>query len=487
MENSEHIQKEGIGITQELPIDAVHTDGKSDGEELHGGTCTLLLVDHEDADADNTSIATDTGDNNEADAVDNSVATGDRAQSNDKGQESNPDGKDPDIEVIKTDDGRTIIVTTPSKSDGLSVGKLVASGAAAITASIITTRLAGTLNGLLIVGCSSIIIAILSEVYRRTLSKLKKISAKAIYRMPLKKVLPDKLASKVNDDLRTAMEDTDTLPVIESVSGVVEPDSFTRQDDEQHGDASRSSMVVDIGDVETVDSSDGMDVRAPRLRDVIRSMGFRRGIVRWVSLEWKSWSWLTKSMIVVLGVVLLSAGVTTAMSQILDQPEINVTNVTRHDVKDLSDAEKTAIKNAAVDAVSGQLQSLSSAQSDISERMSAIESKLGISSNAPQPSPSSSPVPTPSPSASTLDTRDDENQMRRDIKELRASVSELQKALSGLEGNGGDGGDSGSTSSTVKDKRMDELNAKLESLEARIKALESAQQPNDANGQQGGV
>lgn len=485
MENSEHIQKEGIGITQESPIDAVHTDGKSDGEELHGGTCTPSLVNHEDADADNTTIATDTGDNNESDTVDNSVATGDRAQSNDKGQESNSDGKDPDIEVIKTDDGRTIIVKNPSKSDGLSVGKLVASGAAAITASIITTRLAGTVNGLLIVGCSSIIIAILSEVYRRTLSKLKKISAKAIYRIPLKKVLPDKLASKVNDDLRTAMEDTNTLPVIESVSGVVEPDSSTRQDDEQHGDT--SGMVVGMGDVETVDSSDGMDVRAPRLRDVIRSMGFRRGIVHWASLEWKSWSWLTKSMIVVLGVVLLSAGVTTAMSQVLDQPEINVTNVTRHDVKDLSDAEKTAIKNAAVDAVSGQLQSLSSAQSDISERMSAIESKLGISSNAPQPSPSSSPVPTPSPSASTLVTRDDENQMRRDIKELRASVSELQKALSGLEGNGGDGGGSGSTSSTVTDKRMEELNARLESLDARIKALESVQQPNDANGQQGGV
>lgn len=363
-------------------------------------------------------------------------------------------------EVYHTSDGKTIIVKRPSKkNDGLTMGKLVVSGAAAITASIITTRLAGTVNGLLIVGVSSVVVAVLNEVYRKVLSKMKKLGAKAVVSMPLDKMLPDTFAVKVNNDLQSVLEDTDTIPVISDVHG---------HDDRKNHEPGTPNEIEVIDD-----SGDGTELKQDgHLRSIVHDMGVLKGLRVWCGLQWRSWSWLTKSMIVVLGVVLLSAGVSLTMSRVFDQPEINVTNVTRHDVKDLSDAEKEAIKNAAVRAVSDRLQELSDAQSDIGRRISDVETKLGMYSNTGQPSPS----PSPSSSSTNPSTnKEDVKQMQQDITALHESVNALQKRVNEL--NNGDGKDDDAT----EKQRIDDLSTRIDSLSSRIKALESLQSNNTQN------
>ena len=398
-----------------------------------------------------------------------------------------------DVEqVLKTDDGKIIVVKKDSKKgDGLTIGKLMVSGSAAITASIITTRLAGAVNGLLIVGVSSVVIAVLNEIYRRLFAKMKKISAQAVVSMPLDKILPDKMARKVNDDLQSVLQDTSTLPVIQEIkttdveggsngSHSIEADmtrSKVNAEDVKSAYESTSSSGVN-GDLSAITGDDD-EIFIPRLRDLIHGDGLLKGTRKWLGIEWQSWSWITKSMVIVLSFTLLSAGVSVAMSSIMERPEINVTNVTKHDVKDLSDAEKNAIKDAAVQAVQDQLNGISSKQSELDNRISSLESMSGKT-----PSSNENDTQSPSPSASGSDPADHKS----DVEVLKKTVADLQTevdALKAVEGGGSGVGDD----SDVK-SRIDALTSRMDAIDAKIQRLESnggvSSNPVQPNGSQAG-
>ena len=398
-----------------------------------------------------------------------------------------------DVEqVLKTDDGKIIVVKKDSKKgDGLTIGKLMVSGAAAITASIITTRLAGAVNGLLIVGVSSVVIAVLNEIYRRLFAKMKKISAQAVVLMPLDKILPDKMARKVNDDLQSVLQDTSTLPVIQEIkttdveggsngSHSIEADmtrSKVNAEDVKSAYESTSSSGVN-GDLSAITGDDD-EIFIPRLRDLIHGDGLLKGTRKWLGIEWQSWSWITKSMVIVLSFTLLSAGVSVAMSSIMERPEINVTNVTKHDVKDLSDAEKNAIKDAAIQAVQDQLNGISSKQSELDNRISSLESMSGKT-----PSSNENDTQSPSPSASGSDPADHKS----DVEVLKKTVADLQTevdALKAAEGSGSGVGDD----SDVK-SRIDALTSRMDAIDAKIQRLESnggvSSNPVQPNGSQAG-
>lgn len=398
-----------------------------------------------------------------------------------------------DVEqVLKTDDGKIIVVKKDSKKgDGLTIGKLMVSGAAAITASIITTRLAGAVNGLLIVGVSSVVIAVLNEIYRRLFAKMKKISAQAVVSMPLDKILPDKMARKVNDDLQSVLQDTSTLPVIQEIkttdteggsngSHSIEANttrSKVNAEDVKSAYESTSSSGVN-GDLSAITGDDD-EMFIPRLRDLIHGDGLLKGIRKWLGIEWQSWSWITKSMVIVLSFTLLSAGVSVAMSSIMERPEINVTNVTKHDVKDLSDAEKSAIKDAAIQAVQDQLNGISSKQSELDNRISSLESMSGKT-----PSSNENDTQSPSPSASGSDPADHKS----DVEVLKKTVADLQTevdALKAAEGSGSGVGDD----SDVK-SRIDALTSRMDAIDAKIQRLESnggvSSNPVQPNGSQTG-
>ena len=396
-----------------------------------------------------------------------------------------------DVEqVLKTDDGKIIVVKKDSKKgDGLTIGKLMVSGAAAITASIITTRLAGAVNGLLIVGVSSVVIAVLNEIYRRLFAKMKKISAQAVVSMPLDKILPNKMARKVNDDLQSVLQDTSTLPVIQEIKTT---DAESGSNGSHSIEANTTRSKVNAEDVksayETSSSGVNGDLSAitgdddemfiPRLRDLIHGDGLLKGIRKWLGIEWQSWSWITKSMVIVLSFTLLSAGVSVAMSSIMERPEINVTNVTKHDVKDLSDAEKNAIKDAAIQAVQNQLNGISSKQSELDNRISSLESMSGKT-----PSSNENDTQSPSPSASGDDAAD-----HSDVEALKKTVADLQTevdALKAAEGSGSGVGDD----SDVK-SRIDALTSRMDAIDAKIQRLESnggvSSNPVQPNGSQTG-
>ena len=398
-----------------------------------------------------------------------------------------------DVEqVLKTDDGKIIVVKKDSKKgDGLTIGKLMVSGSAAITASIITTRLAGAVNGLLIVGVSSVVIAVLNEIYRRLFAKMKKISAQAVVSMPLDKILPDKMARKVNDDLQSVLQDTSALPVIQEIkttdveggsngSHSIEADmtrSKVNAEDVKSAYESTSSSGVN-GDLSAITGDDD-EIFIPRLRDLIHGDGLLKGTRKWLGIEWQSWSWITKSMVIVLSFTLLSAGVSVAMSSIMERPEINVTNVTKHDVKDLSDAEKNAIKDAAIQAVQDQLNGISSKQSELDNRISSLESMSGKT-----PSSNENDTQSPSPSASGSDPADHKS----DVEVLKKTVADLQTevdALKAAEGSGSGVGDD----SDVK-SRIDALTSRMDAIDAKIQRLESnggvSSNPVQPNGSQAG-
>ena len=398
-----------------------------------------------------------------------------------------------DVEqVLKTDDGKIIVVKKDSKKgDGLTIGKLMVSGAAAITASIITTRLAGAVNGLLIVGVSSVVIAVLNEIYRRLFAKMKKISAQAVVSMPLDKILPDKMARKVNDDLQSVLQDTSALPVIQEIkttdveggsngSHSIEADmtrSKVNAEDVKSAYESTSSSGVN-GDLSAITGDDD-EIFIPRLRDLIHGDGLLKGTRKWLGIEWQSWSWITKSMVIVLSFTLLSAGVSVVMSSIMERPEINVTNVTKHDVKDLSDAEKNAIKDAAIQAVQDQLNGISSKQSELDNRISSLESMSGKT-----PSSNENDTQSPSPSASGSDPADHKS----DVEVLKKTVADLQTevdALKAAEGSGSGVGDD----SDVK-SRIDALTSRMDAIDAKIQRLESnggvSSNPVQPNGSQAG-
>ena len=398
-----------------------------------------------------------------------------------------------DVEqVLKTDDGKIIVVKKDSKKgDGLTIGKLMVSGSAAITASIITTRLAGAVNGLLIVGVSSVVIAVLNEIYRRLFAKMKKISAQAVVSMPLDKILPDKMARKVNDDLQSVLQDTSALPVIQEIkttdaeggsngSHSIEADmtrSKVNAEDVKSAYESTSSNGVN-GDLSAITGDDD-EMFIPRLRDLIHGDGLLKGTRKWLGIEWQSWSWITKSMVIVLSFTLLSAGVSVAMSSIMERPEINVTNVTKHDVKDLSDAEKNAIKDAAIQAVQDQLNGISSKQSELDNRISSLESMSGKT-----PSSNENDTQSPSPSASGSDPADHKS----DVEVLKKTVADLQTevdALKAVEGGGSGVGDD----SDVK-SRIDALTSRMDAIDAKIQRLESnggvSSNPVQPNGSQAG-
>ena len=398
-----------------------------------------------------------------------------------------------DVEqVLKTDDGKIIVVKKDSKKgDGLTIGKLMVSGSAAITASIITTRLAGAVNGLLIVGVSSVVIAVLNEIYRRLFAKMKKISAQAVVSMPLDKILPDKMARKVNDDLQSVLQDTSALPVIQEIkttdaegglngSHSIEADmtrSKVNAEDVKSAYESTSSNGVN-GDLSAITGDDD-EIFIPRLRDLVHGDGLLKGIRKWLGIEWQSWSWITKSMVIVLSFTLLSAGVSVVMSSIMERPEINVTNVTKHDVKDLSDAEKNAIKDAAIQAVQDQLNGISSKQSELDNRISSLESMSGKT-----PSSNENDTQSPSPSASGSDPADHKS----DVEVLKKTVADLQTevdALKAAEGSGSGVGDD----SDVK-SRIDALTSRMDAIDAKIQRLESnggvSSNPVQPNGSQAG-
>lgn len=314
------------------------------------------------------------------------------------------------------------------KLKSLSTTKLIASAAAAITASIITTKLTGYLNSFLIVGCSSVMIAIFSEVYSRTLKKMRKVSAKVVYELPYEKVLPVSAASSLDRSLERAMEDTTTMAAISSDdAGPASTAGVSAGKDGSYGaDSARKTSA----------KQDGSDVSEPAsLRELQAEKGAVRGLLCWIAAEVQSFSWLTKAMIVVLGVTLLSTGVNWVMVKAMEQPSVtNVTQqITKEEVRQLPESEKRAIEQAAVDAAQQKADELSKKIDSVSASVAALDSRLGKLENA-------SPGSSKQTDSDTQQPQDAASQP--DVDALKQQVAALQSELDSLKAAAGNGASS---------------------------------------------
>lgn len=322
------------------------------------------------------------------------------------------------------------------KSPSLSTIKIIASAAAAITASVITTKLAGYMNSFLIVGCSSMIIAVLSEVYSRTLKKVRRVSARVVYGLPYEKVLPAAAVSSIDRSLEHAMEDTTTMAAVSSAKDAA--GGSPRADE-----PAVTSVPADASPERAVEGQqDGEhDDGVTPLRELQSKKGAARGLLAWAVEEVRSFSWLTKAMIMIFGAALLSTGVNWMMVQAMEQPNItNVTQqITKEEVQQLPESEKQAIKQAAIDAaqqnadaLGKKIDSISSSLTELTDRVSKLEEgkKADDGQDAAQPE--------------SGDTADASTASKAELDSLKTQIAELQSELASLKA--GSGGSPGSSS-----------------------------------------
>lgn len=117
-----------------------------------------------------------------------------------------------DNKSVKTDETN---VKSKEKDNNLTTTKLLAAAFAAITASVITAKLTSYFGSIMIVGVTSILIAIFSEIYTRVIKKTKKISAKVVSVMPYDKILPDSISDRIDRKLLDVIDTTtSTIPLV---------------------------------------------------------------------------------------------------------------------------------------------------------------------------------------------------------------------------------------------------------------------------------
>lgn len=136
------------------------------------------------------------------------------------------------------------------KSNSLSTTKLLAAAFAAITASLITTRLTSYIGSVLIVGITSILIAVFSEFYTRVIKKTKRFGAKIAYNaVPYDKVLPTSIAERIDEKLINVMSTTTTMPSItplDSPQNASHDEHDTLYQSDENGSQKADSVVSKV-------------------------------------------------------------------------------------------------------------------------------------------------------------------------------------------------------------------------------------------------
>lgn len=242
----------------------------------------------------------------------------------------------------KTDNDTTSKTPKKKKSD-ISNVKVLAGSIAAISVSLLTSKLTSYVGSIVIVGISSILLTVLAKVYENIIKKSKKIAAKATYHLPYGKILPDSVSKSLDDKLRNAMSDTEDTEVNVTVEKVDE------EEDEQneasaHIPESQSSKIKRI-----------LYPNSP----------------------------LTKIILMFFAVAALTTGISWGITTFVEKPNITNVTVKEQKVQQLSDAEKDAIKKAAASEVANQI---AEAQSDantanttnstLSKRITTLESTI---------------------------------------------------------------------------------------------------------------
>lgn len=319
------------------------------------------------------------------------------------------------------------------KSNSLSTTKLLAAAFAAITASLITTRLTSYIGSVLIVGITSILIAVFSEFYTRVIKKTKRFGAKIAYNaVPYDKVLPTSIAERIDEKLINVMSTTTTMPSITPLDSPQnashdEPDTLYQSDENgsQKADSVVSkvhiaqipianddlaqlvksmneastvktiepvltdgSTIVSKNDSNDSSSSNDVDIEQERSEETISETidnddnvsvndssddNDKSGILSRLKsfFNFHIESNITKGVLLFLAIAMITSAMSWAITTYVDKPSVtNVTNVTEQRVQRLSDDEKNEIKQQVKSEVSSQI---AQAQNDASNASNSAE------------------------------------------------------------------------------------------------------------------
>lgn len=246
----------------------------------------------------------------------------------------------------------------------------MATATASAIAATVTSKLTGYVNSILIVGISSIIVGISSEVLTRFLRKTGKISAKVALNIPYDRMLPGDVGKRINEHLESYAEDTEQIPVV---------DSDTVDDD------TRRIEPITATDTMTLAEPDTQEITLPSLKEDEKESGSKiKGVIKWITDRFQSLTTVTKYLFLFVLLTFMMTGVSWGVTTLKEAP--NVTNVTTNRITEqkverLSNADRAQIEKdieaANKSNTSGLEAKLNAQQSTIDElsnRISALES-----------------------------------------------------------------------------------------------------------------
>lgn len=362
------------------------------------------------------------------------------------------------------------------KTGGLSTTKLLAAAFAAVTASLITTRLTSYVGSVLIVGISSMLIAILSEVYTRVIKGTKRTAAKITYNaVPYEKILPDSISDRIDAKLLDAMTTTTTLEPVKPdnasethLNGVLTDETVKQEqviaseiktaenpvktissdaglarlvkshetigniiDTPDGTDANSHSSDMHAGEKDDSEShsTDETDVHIHKGKSIITR--FREWIIN------LALSPITKTALFFLVVALITSGMSWATATYVKKPD--VTNVTVQEVQKLSDDEKNAIKQQVKAEVSSQINAAQSEADKANDSATGIQQQIDAMQkrlNALESTESSVDSGTETTNAGTPDYSTEINDMKTQITSLQNQLDSMKTQLDALKQNG---------------------------------------------------
>lgn len=362
------------------------------------------------------------------------------------------------------------------KTGGLSTTKLLAAAFAAVTASLITTRLTSYVGSVLIVGISSMLIAILSEVYTRVIKGTKRTAAKITYNaVPYEKILPDSISDRIDAKLLDAMTTTTTLEPVKPdnasethLNGVLTDETVKQEqviaseiktaenpvktissdaglarlvkshetigniiDAPDGTDANSHSSDMHAGEKDDSEShsTDETDVHIHKGKSIITR--FREWIIN------LALSPITKTALFFLVVALITSGMSWATATYVKKPD--VTNVTVQEVQKLSDDEKNAIKQQVKAEVSSQINAAQSEADKANDSATGIQQQIDAMQkrlNALESTESSNDSGTETTNPGTPDYSTEINDMKTQITSLQNQLDSMRTQLDALKQNG---------------------------------------------------
>jgi TolA-binding protein len=409
------------------------------------------------------------------------------------------------------------------KSNSMSTTKLLAAAFAAITASLITTRLTSYIGSVLIVGITSILIAIFSELYTRVIKKTKKFGAKIAYNaVPYDKVLPTSIAERIDEKLIDVMSTTTTMPSITPLNSPQnashdEPDTLYQSDDNgsQKADSTVSRMhiaqmpiandnlaqlvksmdednpvqpiepVLTDSNVSITTASNDVDIEQELSEETISEAIDNDDVVNTadddnnsnddkdksgILSRLKSFfnfhieSNITKGALLFLAIAMITSAMSWVITTYVDKPSVtNVTNVTEQRVQKLSDDEKNEIKQQVKSEVSSQI---SQAQNDASNASNSAEDI-------------SKQIASIESRLTTLESE----QKQQSSSNYSTQSSSSNQSNSNSNNTGASSNNSNVSSADINNlkNQIASLKSQLSSLQSRVDKLESNQSTNTQN------